>query len=1003
MSIRLEILPHQEEALETIETVLNDVKVSYNENSFENPTIDTEDSQIEKNIKYIWNQSYQLTGLPKIPQTMRKAYKEDNPLGIDIKMETGTGKTYVYTRLMYELRKFGFFKFIILVPSTPIKEGTRNFIESDYAKDHFNDLFPNINLELNVLDPQKNTKKGRKMIPTAISNFAKGSRLEKNKINALLTTSSMLMSKATMAKDDYDQTLLGEFTQPYEALRNTKPIVIIDEPHRFKRENVAYKTIIDELDPQMIFRFGATFPDLPKNQGKDYNNLIYNLGAARAFNEGLVKGVAHQTIENIDEEDGKIKFTSWEGRGSKKILSFRDEKTNKTQKLKINDDLGIISPSFSGITIDKIGKTDDENISSGVTLSNGMILTPKDIIYSSVYSETYQDMMIQQAIKNHFKIEWQNFNRNEKIKTLSLFFIDSIYSFRAEDSKPGSLRLKFEKYLLIDLDKIIDKLVNKKTKTKREEEYLSYLYATKNNIEYASGGYFAEDNSTKDEDIKEEVEEILRDKQKLLSFKNDDGSWNIRRFIFSKWTLKEGWDNPNVFQIVKLRSSGSETSKLQEVGRGLRLPVDEYGNRISDEQFYLTYLIDFSEVDFAKNLVNEINDAEGSNLNVRELILDVAEKRNINPDELAMKLMKDGYIDTDKNIYLENIDKFYSEYPEFNQGIKPGIIIDSTSKKEVVNIRKDRFQMIKLLWETINHKYYLKLEDTPDEELIKVIEDIFSNDEDSIFETNRVNVWESRTRNNPVGEVVLDKGITDSYEIYESIPYNEFLKRINKNTGLPLPIIHQGIVNFSRKDTLPKNFLNNKVADNFINKFKDWYIHAYNSHYSYERLNIDRKETALTDVNGQVKDYIIQGNLGIYKDESLKTPESFLYDTVIFDSPKEKQTIVSSGDSNLSDAVIAFGKIPRQSIQVPLYFGGTTSPDFMYLLKDGDDYRLGLIIETKDVDKDEDLRGVEKHKISAAKKFFETMKADGINVEFKKQFKRDQVYTMIEGLFKDNI
>lgn len=103
MSIRLEILPHQEEALETIESVLNDVKVSYNSNPFENPTIDTKDPQIEKNIKHIWNQSYELTGLPKIPQIMRKTYKGDNPLGIDIKMETGTGKTYVYTRLMYEL------------------------------------------------------------------------------------------------------------------------------------------------------------------------------------------------------------------------------------------------------------------------------------------------------------------------------------------------------------------------------------------------------------------------------------------------------------------------------------------------------------------------------------------------------------------------------------------------------------------------------------------------------------------------------------------------------------------------------------------------------------------------------------------------------------------------------------------------------------------------------------------------------------------------------------
>jgi len=161
MSIRLEILPHQGDALDTIKSVLYDTKISYNTNLYENPTINTKDPQIEKNIKNIWNQSYELTGLPKIPQIMRKTYKDDNPLGIDIKMETGTGKTYVYTRLMYELHNLGFFKFIILVPSTPIKEGTRNFIESDYSKSHFKDLFPDLNLDLNVLDPQKNKKRSK--------------------------------------------------------------------------------------------------------------------------------------------------------------------------------------------------------------------------------------------------------------------------------------------------------------------------------------------------------------------------------------------------------------------------------------------------------------------------------------------------------------------------------------------------------------------------------------------------------------------------------------------------------------------------------------------------------------------------------------------------------------------------------------------------------------------------------------------------------------------------
>jgi type III restriction enzyme len=120
------------------------------------------------------------------------------------------------------------------------------------------------------------------------------------------------------------------------------------------------------------------------------------------------------------------------------------------------------------------------------------------------------------------------------------------------------------------------------------------------------GGYFSKDNTEKDEAIEKEINEILHDKQAMLDLENP------RRFIFSKWTLREGWDNPNVFQICKLRSSGSEISKLQEVGRGLRLPVNEYGNRVKDEQFYLNYFVDFTESDFVDKLVNEINQKSGA-------------------------------------------------------------------------------------------------------------------------------------------------------------------------------------------------------------------------------------------------------------------------------------------------------------------------------------------------------------------------------------------------------
>lgn len=140
-----------------------------------------------------------------------------------------------------------------------------------------------------------------------------------------------------------------------------------------------------------------------------------------------------------------------------------------------------------------------------------------------------------------------------------------------------------------------------------ESEYREYLEASLNHIDECHGGYFAQDNSSSDEDIANEVNDILNGKKHLLAFRDKDGKYILRRFLFSKWTLKEGWDNPNVFTIVKLRSSGSETSKLQEVGRGLRLPVDECGNRISNQEFMLNYIVDFTEADFANKLVEQIN------------------------------------------------------------------------------------------------------------------------------------------------------------------------------------------------------------------------------------------------------------------------------------------------------------------------------------------------------------------------------------------------------------
>ncbi|WIM68711.1 hypothetical protein QP027_04815 [Corynebacterium breve] len=163
--------------------------------------------------------------------------------------------------------------------------------------------------------------------------------------------------------------------------------------------------------------------------------------------------------------------------------------------------------------------------------------------------------------------------------------------------------------------------------------------------------------------------------------------------------------------------------------------------------------------------------------------------------------------------------------------------------------------------------------------------------------------------------------------------------------------------------------------------------------FSYTQVRGVVGATALTDEAGEPLEDIVQGNIGVYKDATSKVPDKFLYDVFVFDSPKEKETI---RDSDV-DQVVVYGKIPRRSIKVPLYFGGTTSPDFMYVLKKGDgQMALNFIIETKDVEKKTDLRQSEQMRIAAAKKFFESMEESGVDVAFRAQLKNDDIVSMIK-------
>lgn len=988
MQIRLQTLEHQQRALSALTRVFAGVELDTSTPSEANVGFDPNDPQIAQNITEI--QSGVIDGLEAIPSVWRGNIK-DGVLGVDAKMETGTGKTLVYTQLMYDLnRLYGFTKFIVLVPSTPIKEGTRSFMQSEYAGKYFADAYGGrLSLRLDVLDPQKRSK-GRKMFPTSIASFAHGSRLSQGRISALLMTDGMLMSKATMAAD-YDQTVLGTASVPYEALRQTRPIVIMDEPHRFRRENKAYQAILDEIQPLAIFRFGATFPKLDKSDRTDYNNLVFNLGAVEAFNEQLVKGVAIQYPVDTTGETTRLKLTSLSARKPKQA-TFQNLDTGKPLTFDLGESLSIADGAFAGITVESIGKTEHAAIKSGVTLSNGQILATGDTLAARVYSDTYQSLMMQQALENHFEVEWENFRRSNRVKTLTLFFVDSIESYRG-DGTSGHLRLRFEELLATKLQAEIEKRLEDTSPV--AQEYVAYLKASLADVSATNGGYFAADNSTSDEAIKAEVDDILRNKEAMLSFNGAGGTPNTRRFLFSKWTLREGWDNPNVFQIVKLRSSGSEISKLQEVGRGLRLPVDAKGARLSGEQFYLTYLIDYTESSFANSLVSEINaDAAVGPAKIKDLLPKVAAELGLDETTLFIDLLTKGLVDSDKNLVPGRENDLYAAYPAFNKaGLKPDKIRPD-GRPTKVGIRADRYNELKELWETVNAKYYLRLDDLSSDEIDACI--------DAVLESGVYRKITGRFAQDVVVEDA-DAGLTLKsetkrvFDATETMPYGEWLKLAFAQTYLPVDRIHAGLIRFNAKALLPQDFFNKATLGEFVANFAEWMQEEFIERFSYSRIDGLVRGSALTDADGAPLESIVQGNIGVHRDDTAKAPDKFLYDAFVYDSPKERDNI---RDSKL-DEVVVYGKIPRRSIRVPLYFGGTTSPDFMYVLK-RDDGKLSLnfVVETKDVEKHSDMRVGEQLRMKAAAKFFESMKSDSVDIKFKDQVKREDIAEMIRQLLE---
>jgi type III restriction enzyme len=358
-------LPHQVKAYTAIASVFSANLIQKNTLYYQNPTVVLDRQPLLTNIAQL--QKENAISAEYIAQNEIGSY-----LNLDVKMETGTGKTYVYTAAMLELHKhYGINKFIVVVPTLAIKAGAKQFMEDGYTKRHFKDQCGyGTELDVLVLEATKK-KKGKNFFPSVVREFVAGSSQNTNKIYVLLTNMSLLGGTSKLLTDTYDYGVEG-FYKPVDGIKATRPFVIIDEPHRFSKTQKAFEFIEKNICPQTIIRFGATFPEIEIGKGKskirrkDYHNLLYDLNSFQAFNQNLIKGIAKEHFEPISQKQDKVKIMSVQSKTSVKFNLIRKDAPTKSFELKKGDSLGIIAPELEGIIIDAI-------TSSAVELSNGQI------------------------------------------------------------------------------------------------------------------------------------------------------------------------------------------------------------------------------------------------------------------------------------------------------------------------------------------------------------------------------------------------------------------------------------------------------------------------------------------------------------------------------------------------------------------------------------------------------------------------------------------------------
>ena len=755
---------------------------------------------------------------------------------LDISMETGTGKTYTYTKMMFELNtRLKLFKFIVVVPTLPIKAGTVNFLKSQASQEHFATNYQNKSIRCHVVESQSVKKSNKDFMPQSIIDFVQAPD-DGQTIHVLVINAGMINSDTLSKK--YDRAVFDQFSTPVDAIASIAPMVIIDEPHRFPTAQKTWGNI-QKLGGQFIVRYGATFKD-------DYYNLIYQLTAVDAFNQDLVKGVVAYIEEFEGAKDTSIKLIDIDTSNKKKeeaIFQIKKGKVSKNVHLLKNESLSKLDQNFGSLTIDNLNKTT-------VVLSNGLELKKNDVIDPYSYNETLQEKMIRKAIANHFEMEKELLTRsNARIKPLSLFFIDNIESYRGKEGEKGTLALFVE----AEIKRHVTQLLT----TERHEAYREYLENTLKDISQSHGGYFSQDNSEKDEKIEKEIEEILHDKETLLSLDNP------RRFIFSKWTLREGWDNPNVFQICKLRSSGGKTSKLQEVGRGLRLPVNEFMQRVKNENFQLHYYVDFTEKDFVKELVEDINSKSAVEFDetklTTDLIVQILDKysNQFNDEDALLEYLDELDAIKRNNDFKEGgLAKLKQAFPlVFAQGLKANKVRNAGDTKQKATMRLAKYAELKEMWETLNRKVILEYKIDSEAQFHALLKGYFEANLDSFKKTGSFTKKHTLIIDNNLASHQVERSIHEEVLPIQTMTYGEFLHELAISLKVNRYTLHQVFIELLQSEEKHLN-INQYLSQSTIRSIRSGF-NDYLLKQSFQSYQI-----GLTDVSNTIHPTVFTNEIG---------------------------------------------------------------------------------------------------------------------------------------------